>query len=404
MNKSNYHLSKPMKSNIINSLLLNAMLTSLLFLGLISSAMGIPKPTNNAPQKSRYIVAAYVFSRDAPLRTSMIAAHKLTRIYYAFGNVRKGKIVLETPMDKYNLQVLDSVKQQNPHLQLLLSVGGWSWSRNFSDAVLSKSRRKRFINSGIKLIKKYNLDGIDIDWEYPGQVGDGNIYRPVDKQNFTLMLKGFREKLNKLSSDSPSNHHYYITIAAGANQKYLDHTDMRKVQKYLDEVNLMTYDYYNGSSDSTGYHTNLYPTPLDPNQKSIATSVNEFIKAGVPRHKIVIGAAFYGHGWIGVNALHNGRYQPSSGDAKSYTIDTLRQSYINKNGFRRYWDTTAKAPYLWDAKTRTFITYDDVKSIINKANYVIKNNLGGMMFWQYTQDSSGKLLNAMSSVLDPKNQ
>jgi chitinase len=71
----------------------------------------------------------------------------------------------------------------------LISVGGWTWSKNFSDAVLTDTSRQNFVTSAVAIVSKYNLDGIDIDWEYPGMMGDSNVYRPEDKENYTLLFR-----------------------------------------------------------------------------------------------------------------------------------------------------------------------------------------------------------------------
>ena len=373
-------------------------LTFLALLMLSTVANGAPK-SKTRDADSSYVITGYVFGHRAKLTTGMIKARKLTRINYAFGNIKQGKVVLQNAADGYNLRVLDSLRQLNPHLKILLSVGGWAWSNNFSDAVLTHASRLKFVRSAVNLVKKYNLDGIDIDWEYPGQIGDGNIFRPADKQHFTRMLKLLRKKFKRLQAKNQERDHYLITIAAGANHKYLVHTNMRRVQQYIDDVNLMTYDYYTGASDSTGFHTNLFASPLDVNRKSVANSVKEFIRAGVPADKIVIGAAFYGHGWSGVQPLDHGRYKPYAGPTHSYSFDTLQKKYINKKGYTRYWDSWAEAPYLWNAKSQTFITYDDLQSIAAKDNFIKKHNLAGIMFWRYRGNKDGILLHEMYQSL-----
>src|SRR4029077_6873502 len=134
--------------------------------------------------------------------------------------------------DTINLINLKKLKEKNPLLKILISIGGWSWSKNFSDAVLSDSSRLAFASSATALVKRFDLDGVDIDWEYPGQIGDGNIYRPEDKENFTLMLRELKNSLNTFTTSSGD--HHVLTIAAGADSSFLSHTNMKEAQKYLD--------------------------------------------------------------------------------------------------------------------------------------------------------------------------
>jgi len=116
-------------------------------------------------------IIAYVFPRDRVLGSNEVAAKKLTRINYAFANVTDGKVVEGFAHDKENFAILNGLKQQNPDLKILVSVGGWTWSKNFSDASLTKESRKIFIDSAVDFVTKYDLDGLDIDWEYPGLKG-----------------------------------------------------------------------------------------------------------------------------------------------------------------------------------------------------------------------------------------
>ncbi len=102
--------------------------------------------------------------------------------------------------DSINFRKLNYLKKDNPNLKILISIGGWSWSENFSDAVLMESSRKKFAGTSAEIVDTYDLDGVDIDWEYPGLKGEDNVFRAEDKENFTLMFKAIREELDKLSS------------------------------------------------------------------------------------------------------------------------------------------------------------------------------------------------------------
>lgn len=116
----------------------------------------------------------------------------LTHINFAFANIKDGKVIEGNEKDGEILKSLMRLKV-NDSLKILISVGGWGWSGNFSDAVLTERSREIFANSGIAFMQKYKLDGIDLDWEYPGQVGAGNVFRPEDKQHFTSVLKLLRK-------------------------------------------------------------------------------------------------------------------------------------------------------------------------------------------------------------------
>lgn len=319
-------------------------------------------------------------------------ARKLTHINVAFGHVKDNHCTVAYTR---NLDTLDKLRQHNPELGILLSIGGWG-AGGFSEAASTAEGRQLFAKTAVDILKDAKLDGIDVDWEYPcyGEAGIGSS--PADKQNFTLLLKEVREALDR--QGELDGRHYLLTIATGADQYYIDGTEMAEVQKYLDWVQLMTYDMRGGFQILTGHHTNLFTPPGDLFRISVEASVNLFVNAGVPREKIVIGGAFYSRMWKNVPNQNNGYLQmsPTSGGyGPDYT--KLASDYIDKNGFTRHWDDDAKAPYLFDGST--FISYDDEQSLQAKCAYVVEQGLLGIMFWEYSCDETGTLLDAIYRAL-----
>lgn len=337
-------------------------------------------------------VIAYI--RDGGLeRMTREEALKLTHINLAFGKINeKGEVYTKLQ----NLHLIDKIKGYNPDIKFIISLGGWS-NGGFSEAAANKETRAFFNKSAIALMKKHNLDGLDIDWEFPCCSVAGIASSPADKENFTLLLKDLREALDE--EGKKDNKYYMLTIAAGADQYYIDGTNMGEVQKYLDYVMLMTYDLRGGFQILTGHHTNLYTPTGDLFRISVDSSVQSFIKAGVPAEKLLVGAAFYSRKWTGVPNVNNGHLQMAAstgGTIIDYT--EVESDYLNKNGFTRFWDDEANAPYLFNGDT--FISYDDEESIACKADYVKENNLKGMMFWLFDADKTGKLLTAIYEALN----
>ncbi|MGA9294558.1 MAG: glycoside hydrolase family 18 protein [Ignavibacteriaceae bacterium] len=356
-------------------------------------------PVKQNSGNEKYIVG-YLFPRDSILNGNDIAVKQLTHINYAFANIKDGKIAQGFNNDLKNFKILNHAKKRNPNLNILISVGGWTWSGGFSDMCLSKESRSKFINSAIGFIKTNNLDGIDIDWEFPNLIGYGNVYRPEDKENFTALMKELRIALDELGNDGK---HYWLTAATGTFDDYLANTEMNKVQKFADFINIMAYDFCEPETDSiAGHHTQLFTNPRDPQHTSSDAMVQKYIKLGVPPGKIVLGVAFYGHIWQVTSSDFNGLYEPG-GQTKKHirgSFKNLIQNYINKNGFVRYWDTTSSAPYLFNKDQKIFITYDDEESLQAKCRYINENNLRGAMFWEYTSDYHSRLLNALYDGLN----
>jgi chitinase len=344
------------------------------------------------------MVVGYVFPQNAALQPGEIDALRLTRINYAFANIKDGRIVTGFAEDAKNFAFLTGLKRDNPSLTILVSVGGWLWSTDFSDVSLTPQSRKLFIQSVMDFLTRYDLDGLDIDWEYPGMVGSGHPFRAEDKQNFTLLLKELRLRFNQ---ETKRNHRkLYLTIAAGASNEYLAHTEMAQVQRYVDTVNLMAYDYYEPSSDAiTGHHAPLFTSVADPKKISGDASVLAFEAAGVPAAKILLGLPFYGHVWGQVGGDNHGLFQTGKPLPKYYAPYSLIAETMLNHGFTRYWDPVASVPYLYSQEKQIFVSYEDPESLAAKCSYVLTHKLGGVMFWDYSGDPSGTLLGAIDESL-----
>ena len=343
-------------------------------------------------------IIAYVTSWQDNWGANFEKAQQITHINYAFANIKNGVVIEGSDTDAETIKKLNNLKQVNRNLKILISIGGWSWSKNFSDAALTESSRENFANSAIAFMQRHKIDGIDLDWEYPGLPGDNNVHRPEDKENFTAVLKLLRKKLDALSTQKDK---YLLTIATGASQAYLDHTNMKEAQKYLDFINIMTYDFHTGGSKTTGHNANLNVSNYNKTsrKRSAHLAVQQHINAGIPVHKIVLGVPFYGRWWKGVNPVNKGLYQEVNGASGAYNYNKIADSLNGNNGFEAYWDESANAPYIWRQKDSLFITYDNAESMKHKINYVKENQLGGIMFWQFNGDD-GTLLKEIYSGLN----
>lgn len=346
------------------------------------------------------VIIGYVFSPDKPLDPDTIAAEKLTHINYAFSNIENNKIVNGFDSDDQNYRSLQTLKERNPTLKILSSVGGWTWSGEFSDMALSAESRQTFINSAVAFVRRHRLDGIDIDWEYPGLAGAGNTHRPEDGENFTLVLKGLRKAFDALEQelDRP----LLITIATGGFTDYLAKSDTQNWHPYLDFLNIMAYDFnFPREGGVTGHHTALYSHPDDSSGQSADAAVKKHLAQGVPPHKLVLGLAFYGRVWTEVRANNAGFRQPGNAGEASFgraSYTNLSPNVINQQGFVRHWDNVAQAPWLWNRQEQTFVSYDDPQSITAKVHYARDKGLAGVMFWQYTSDYQHELLNAINAA------
>ncbi|MCH4822450.1 glycoside hydrolase family 18 protein [Gramella lutea] len=316
-------------------------------------------------------------------------AKKLDQVIYSFLHL-DGNILKVTERDSLSLRHLDSVRKSNPDLKILISLGGWGGCETCSEVFSSEKGRSDFTNSVQEILKDYNADGIDLDWEYPAIAGyQGHAFKPEDRENFTLLVKSLR---NSVGEDK------VISLAAGGFKDFLDKSvEWDKVMPLVDHVNIMTYDMVGGGSTKTGHHTSLYSTK---GQRSSADRSIQYLDSlGVPLEKMVIGAAFYARVWENVTDSLNGLYQ--QGRFKESVLYRDLENYAKRsNGFEYFWDNEASAPYIYNAEKEVFITYDDSLSVSGKTVYALDNNLGGIMFWRLSGDKPQGLLDVINNEIN----
>jgi chitinase len=315
---------------------------------------------------------------------------KLTHLIYCFTYLQGNKIGFKNEDSKNTLKRCIELKKTYPQLKVLVSIGGWGGCETCSDVFSTDAGRKEFAISVKEMLAEYHADGIDIDWESPVIGGYKNHKAsPNDKQNFTALLQELKRSLPKKSE---------ISFDANSFKEFIDlSTDWKNVMPLVDFVNLMTYGLPSDKSGHTGHHTALFSSPYQ--SESIDKSVNYLDSLGVPLNKIVIGAAFYSFVVQNVDSLNNGLGQP--GKFKSnVNYNQLIENYTEKEGFNYYWDSIAKAPYLYNLEQKIFVTFDDKASVALKTQYAIDKKLGGLMFWKLNGDTfSNGLLDTIDKQL-----
>ena len=222
------------------------------------------------------------------------------------------------------------------------------------------------------------------------------------KRNFTLLLAELRKQLDARGKTA-SGKRYLLTIAAPASG--LQRMEVDQTHPLLDFINLMTYDFAGEWNDTTGFNAALHPVPNHPEQASASASVEAYLKAGVPADKLVLGVPFYGRGWAGVTNANNGLFQlRNPAAAKGQRVGPTDYEHLKndreRNAGKRHWHEQAKVPWMWNPRTRAFITYDDPESLRAKARYARDQKLGGVMFWELEHDDEeSSLLDALHEGL-----
>lgn len=304
-------------------------------------------------------------------------------------------------------------KSQYPDVKVMISVGGWTRGQNFHAMALNANSRATFIQSIIDFLKKYPfIDGMDLDWEYPGinraadpndQYDKGCPGGPEDKQNFTALLKEIRQAYN---NNGLSNK--LLTIAAPSGYDKLELQEPDKYAQYLDWLNVMTYDMHGAWENTTNHHSPLYANPNDPSGTSPVDIKNRYNSDSamktlrdtynIPASKLNAGSPFYSRGWKGVSGGTNGMYGTATGAATGtwdnpqspggqYPYFTLK-TMENQNGYVKYRDDTyAKTPWLYNASSGIVLSYEDAASLTARCDYINSNGYGGLIIWEISGDT-----------------
>ncbi|KAJ1949518.1 hypothetical protein EC988_004741, partial [Linderina pennispora] len=296
------------------------------------------------------------------------------------------------------------------NVKVLVSVGGWTGSNHFSNILKSDDKFNRLVGSMAYYVKNYNLDGIDIDWEYPGRIGNEcNAYDATnDAPNFLRFLQALRTRFN---SDFGSRTKL-ITLAVrvqpfdGPNGPLADVSEFAKV---VDYANLMQYDLNGPWNPETGPNA-----PFDYQQGksapfSFTTAIDSWTNAGWPASQLNAGLGFYGRSTkatVDMRQDPDNQYQPQlhevplgdSEDGPWYDAcagstsnsGTWQWRHLRDQGvlvsptssnpqWMRQWDNTTKTPWLFNPQSNIYLSYDDTESIRIKSDYAAERGLAGVM-------------------------
>lgn len=376
------------------------------------------------------------------------SAAKMTHINYAFGNVRNNRCEVGVTMSndghgaggdawadygkafqagesvdgtsdtwdqplRGNWNQLKQLKAKYPHLKMLISLGGWTWSRGFASAARPENR-EAFVASCVDVYIHGNLpvidnaggdgvlagvfDGIDVDWEYPNACGL-SCGTAAEREDFTALLAEFKKQLDAVRPG------LLLTIASGAGVDKIDSTDPAQYHKSLDFINVMTYDFHGAWGAQTNHHSALYASKKGPSagvaaQYNTNDALQHFINQGVPASKLNIGIGFYGRGWTNVpNGGTNGLYQSGKPAPGTYESGIDDYHVLQKLNCPIYTDTEAMATWMYDGNT--FWSLDTPENIRVKMEYANKLGLGGAFIWALSGDDhqKGTLITAVSDGL-----
>lgn len=408
--------------------------------------MAAPAPSPESPttingyRSVGYVMADSPVTRDYQVADMLStgAAKSLTHLNYAFGNVTTDLIcdITNVPGEgdaKNDFQRLvsaaDSVdgvadvegqalagnfnqlikfKKKSPETRVLISLGGWTWSDNFSAAAATAEGRTKLIQSCVDIYIRGNVpvvdgqggdgliaglfDGIDIDWEWPVTGGETQNVSPADKENFLLLMEEFRATLD---AEGAAHGKYYeltgFAPAGGGNarQGWLD----PRLFAVVDFLNVQGYDFHGGwNPTTTGHQGNLIGDPKTNWGLGLDTVMAMYTKAGADPKQLNIGLAAYGMGWTGVTDGSKAWTSATTGIGTNYYAKL-------RNVGTAYFDEAAGASWRWDKATGDWWSLDDPKSINAKAEWFSAKGFGGAMWWDVSGDYNNELIGTLDSTL-----
>lgn len=358
-------------------------LAVIICLAFISSAQSVPAP---------YKVVAYYTGNGTAVRDYPL--NRITHIICSFLRVRGDTLGFADSNQENAVRQIVALKKEFPQLKVMVSIGGWGGCAFCSGLFSTAEHRDQFAKLAVQFFRETGIDGLDLDWEYPAIEGyPGHLYTPEDRDHFTELTRSLRREMGQ---------EFLLSFASGGFKSYVDKSvDWKQVMPQVDFVNLMTYDLVNGYSKVTGHHTPLGAKKIPV--ESVRHNVEQLLSQGCDPSKLVVGAAMYARIWDSVPPVHRGLYQ-SGHFRQSLSYRNFSQVMTPADGFRCYWDKKVKAPYCYSKKKGWFATFDDTRSVRAKAAYVKKMKLGGIMFWQLSEDiPAGGLTTAIADALeDPR--
>ena len=325
--------------------------------------------------------------------------------YYSFAvPTSRGAIQLQGSFDEYYDEMMEL---KNHNTRVLLVLGGSGTSKAFSDIAADDAILNTFINNLVDIVLKYNFDGVDIDWEYPGYESGRDTN--VDKANYVTMFALLRAKLNAVQDKEGTD--FILTSAIPGTSWGIARYDVPGLNKYLDYVNIMSYDLNNGQKAT--HLSPLYTSSKDGGYGFSADyGVKTFTNLGFDKSKLILGAATYGKAYkvtgtgitidnvLGKTAtltqIMNVPGSFASGTIYYYAISQLLLQSDYKTAIEKSGDDIV-CSYIYNQKEGIFITYESDQVFKAKYEYALDNGIG-IMCWSMPEDATDTYINSIYYV------
>ncbi|XP_044591649.1 probable chitinase 10 [Cotesia glomerata] len=385
----------------------------------LSKAKKVSKPTSlviNSPPREREPLTFCYLTNWAHKRGGAgrfipedIDPSLCTHVVYSFATLKNHLLVEGNEKDPEMYERLIALREKNPDLKVLLAIGGWAFgSTPFKELTSNTFRMNQFVYEAIEFLREYKFNGLDVDWEYPRGTDDKAAYVNLLKE-LRLAFEGEAKDSGQpkliLSAAVPAS---FEAIAAGY--------DVPEISKYLDFINVMTYDFHGHWERQVGHNSPLHPLESATSyQKKLTVdySAREWVKQGAPKEKLMIGMPTYGRSFTLVDKDKFDIGAPASGGGVpgNFTNESGFLSYyevcgfLNEDNTTLVWDSEQQVPFAY--RDDQWVGFDDERSLINKMNWLKEEGFGGIMIWSVDMDDfrgscgAGKypLISAMKNEL-----
>lgn len=371
------------------------------------------------------VVAVYVGNWTGTDRLARLPANGLTHLLYAFLHVCgpgqlaadaeacQGKPDFELATGSHDAQfdaAFAELKRRAPQLKVLASIGGWGGSDPFFHLANDPVHRAVLAASVQQFLRTHPaFDGVDIDWEHPGDNGAANgvaLGSPQDGQGYADLMSDLRRGLDRLAMET--GRRYQLSTAVNPAARIVDCIHFQQAEPSLDLIFMMSYDFYGPWTAQAGHHSALRSPAgvrLSQVDDSVEASVDHLLRAGIPASKLVVGVAMYGRGFTGVakpvqGAPRDGVYEGADGSMAYSEIAAglLDGAGRGTHGYQLVFDRDRGAYGLYKRQCQCWMTYDDPRAVLAKGEFVRQHGLAGLFAWELSQDN-GDLLNAMQQGL-----
>ncbi|KAI0027943.1 glycoside hydrolase superfamily, partial [Vararia minispora EC-137] len=391
--------------------------------------------TNSASVNSSLISASWLtgFHLNSASDLNNVSYSKYTHLTYSFAEPTENGTLSLAGSNGDLLPQFVSLAQQNG-VKAFVSIGGWYGGRFFSNLV-ADANRSAFVQTVANFASNNKLDGIEIDWEYPGEVGACNANTPTDTANLLSFFQELRA--------TPAGQKLILTAAAPGRvwETNGNNTLLTGFADVLDYISIMNYDLYGTFTSTAGPNAPLDDAcdPTNP-QGSARAAVQAWTGAGIPASKLVLGVPSYAHTFsvapanasadgFATLATHpafdaavfplGGEDDPAAPtDPATAPRDVCGQpelpsgvweykqlvssgfvnadgSLAGASGVHRFFDNCSQTPILYNETSQEWISYDDPQSFAAKGKFVVQNGLAGFGMYEAADDTNDALLDAI---------